>query len=257
MLLLFYLCALISKAMAVTLPFVLLLMDYWPLGRFVPGGGNGIPPGRLSARGLSAAGLVLEKLPLMAASAMAAVVTFIVHDKAKAVYSLDTVPISLRIYNALYSYAAYAGKAFWPAGLSITCHMSPVTPWKALLAAVLLAGVTISVLRRAGRAAAAAPVVLSALLVLALGAASWKQLHYWPNSVTLFGRAVELNADNPVAFVCLGQAAEKNGQTDRALGYYSEAVRLMPSLPAAQRNLGAILLKTGKTDGRYRICCNP
>jgi tetratricopeptide (TPR) repeat protein len=104
-----------AKPMLVTLPFVLLLLDYWPLRRFSLFAENGGPP---PERRLATVGrLVLEKVPLFAMTAAACAVTLYAQKKGMAVSSLDTTPIDVRVLNALASYAGYIGKTFWPFNL--------------------------------------------------------------------------------------------------------------------------------------------
>jgi tetratricopeptide (TPR) repeat protein len=100
---LFLALGLMSKPMLVTLPFVLLLLDVWPLGRL-----GKTPVGRL----------VLEKLPLFALVAISSGVTFFVQRAEGAVQPLHTYTLGARVANALVAYVAYIGKAFWPARLS-------------------------------------------------------------------------------------------------------------------------------------------
>jgi tetratricopeptide (TPR) repeat protein len=95
--------ALMSKPMVVTLPFVLLLLDYWPLKRFTPPG-EGLIPWRLIA----------EKLPLLALSGIACVATLFAQEEA-----IASLPLSVRIGNALVSYVAYLGQMICPAGLAV------------------------------------------------------------------------------------------------------------------------------------------
>jgi tetratricopeptide (TPR) repeat protein len=100
--LLFFTLGLMSKPMLVTLPFVLVLVDWWPLERL-----------RRPAFG----GLVLEKLPFLALSLASSVVTFLAQRKGGA---LSTVlPLDARIGNALISYVRYLAKMLWPAKLSV------------------------------------------------------------------------------------------------------------------------------------------
>lgn len=97
---------LMCKAMIVTLPAVLLLLDYWPLGRMSPAG-TSVPLRRL----------VLEKIPLFALSAACCVVQMF---SAKAmIATLDNIPLSWRLGNAAVSYVAYVGNTLWPAGLAV------------------------------------------------------------------------------------------------------------------------------------------
>ncbi len=101
--LLFFACSLMSKPMLVTMPFVLLLLDFWPLQRF-----------SLS----SSKRLLIEKIPFLLLSTAASVVTFIVQKKGGAVSTLASVPLGLRLESTFVSYARYLGKTFWPVNLA-------------------------------------------------------------------------------------------------------------------------------------------
>ena len=96
-------CGLMSKPMLVTLPFVMLLLDFWPLRRFTIA---------------SVPWLFLEKVPFFLLSAAASVATFIVQHKGGAVTPLSRFPLSLRFENTFISYARYLGKTFWPVDLA-------------------------------------------------------------------------------------------------------------------------------------------
>ena len=99
---------LMSKPMLVTLPFVLLLLDYWPLERFET---------RKSNSGRRRSQLVLEKIPLIALSAASSIVTFLAQRGA--IGWTEQLPVSARISNALVSYVIYIRQMFWPAGLAV------------------------------------------------------------------------------------------------------------------------------------------
>jgi len=99
---------LMSKPMLVTLPFVMLLLDYWPLNRM---------SGVSSPASGSRLALVVEKLPFFALSAASCVLTFLVQKKGGAVS--EALPISERIANAVVSYVRYLRKTFWPDDLSV------------------------------------------------------------------------------------------------------------------------------------------
>jgi protein O-mannosyl-transferase len=104
--LLSFICGLLSKPMMVTFPFVLLLIDWWPLRRTA--GGK-----------VKWTRLIGEKIPLILLSVAASVVTFLVQRGSHAIAPLSAIPFGDRVANATVSYVAYLGKMLWPAGLSI------------------------------------------------------------------------------------------------------------------------------------------
>ncbi len=120
---------LLAKPVLVTLPFVLLLLDLWPLRRLDPSS-----PG--FAR--NALPLVTEKLPLFVLAALAAIATLVTQSGAGAVASLSQVPVDARLANALGSGVAYLGKTLWPSGLSVfyPLDLSPPLARTAAAAAV-------------------------------------------------------------------------------------------------------------------------
>jgi tetratricopeptide (TPR) repeat protein len=103
----FFACGLMSKPMVVTLPFVLLLIDFWPLNRFQPPG---------SAR--TAINLVAEKLPFFGLALAGSVVTYLAQKGGGAVWSMG-LPLPTRLANALVSYLRYISKTFWPVDLAV------------------------------------------------------------------------------------------------------------------------------------------
>jgi Flp pilus assembly protein TadD len=125
--LMFFVLGLMSKPMLVTLPLVMLLLDYWPLQRF-----NGSAFQRL----------LVEKIPFVILSAGSCVLTFVVQQKGGAVVSLVKIAPADRFENALVSYARYLGKTFWPAPLAAPYPLPPHWPMPVvLLAFVLFAGI--------------------------------------------------------------------------------------------------------------------
>jgi tetratricopeptide (TPR) repeat protein len=133
-----------SKAMLVTLPFVLLLMDYWPLGRLqLWVRGKETELGDYKSTILP---LILEKVPLLALSAILSIVTFIAQGKAVA--SLDKLPLGHRVANALISYVAYIGKMFWPQDLAVFYpNPGTVVTWQSAGCGLLLLGLTLLFIR--------------------------------------------------------------------------------------------------------------
>ncbi len=123
--LVFFALGLMSKPMLVTVPFALLLLDYWPLGR--------MKEGALDWR------LVLEKIPFFALSAVLCAVTFLIQRQGGAMQRLQDFPFGSRLANALVSYVRYIGKMFWPNKLAGLYLRSDQWPWWVVtLAAALL-----------------------------------------------------------------------------------------------------------------------
>jgi hypothetical protein len=127
---------LLAKPMLVTWPLVMLLLDYWPLGRF-----------DLTSRREVATKLwplVREKLPLFALVAASAVVTFLAQSHGGAVITFAQAPITLRLSNALVSYAKYVLLAFWPNDLAVYYPYTGtgIPAWQIIGAALLLIAIT-------------------------------------------------------------------------------------------------------------------
>jgi Flp pilus assembly protein TadD len=270
---------LMAKPMIVTLPLVLVLLDYWPF-----------------ARGLH----ILEKLPFFGLSAAASVVTYLVHQKAAAVVSLESLPIGPRIANALISYAVYAGKMFWPTRPAVFYpYPAGSRVWPAILAGLGIAAVTAAALREARQRpylivgwlrylVTLAPVIgivqagqqaradqymyipmigLSIALVwgspeifqswprcgaaiaagvcAACAVLTWSQVTYWQDSVSLFRHAIEVTADNYIARVNLADALDQRGEDGEAAKQLAEAVRIRPDSAVAHAGLGQLLAKQG------------
>lgn len=136
---------LLAKPMLVTLPFVLLLLDYWPLGR------AGITGGRDDARRWLA--LAREKLPLLALSAAVSVVTVLAQRSAGALGTLGSTPLAYRVGNAFLSSVTYLRKMLWPSDLAVFYPPPPqLSGWSALAATALVAALTAGAIRGAVRA---------------------------------------------------------------------------------------------------------
>jgi tetratricopeptide (TPR) repeat protein len=103
---------LMAKPMLVTLPFVLLLLDYWPLERVRLAGEQ-------AAERSPWHYLLLEKVPLMLLAAASSVVTFLVQQKAGAVQPMEAIDLKSRLGNAIVAYAGYIEKMFWPSRLAV------------------------------------------------------------------------------------------------------------------------------------------
>jgi tetratricopeptide (TPR) repeat protein len=141
---------LLAKPMLVTLPCVLLLLDYWPLRRWRPGPGR--DPGAARAPELppavSLGRLLLEKLPLFALALASCVVTYRAQFGAQAVAPLEAFPLGARLGNAALAYVSYLGKTFWPVRLALYYPHpgAEVSVPGAVGAGLLLVAVTVLVL---------------------------------------------------------------------------------------------------------------
>ncbi len=273
-----------AKPMLVTLPLTLLLLDYWPLGRF------GAPGGRWRS-------LVLEKLPLLPIAAAAAVAT-VAAQRAGKLRSLDEYPILLRLENAVVSYVAYLGKTLWPRDLAVLYpHPDSLPPSKVLACAALLVLLALAVwrLRRSrphllvgwlwflgtllpvmglvqvGEQAmadrftyvpligifvviawlipAVAPSLVTAIAaaaLLLLAVQTHIQVGYWRNATTLFEHALAVEERNPVAHMNFGFELLQAGDVDGAIGHFERALVLRPYYLNARVELGNALVTRGR-----------
>jgi protein O-mannosyl-transferase len=145
-----FVCGIMSKPMLVTLPLVLLLLDFWPLrrvpGTLAPGSGaSGVP-----ARSLGT--LVAEKVPMLALVVVIIGVTLSAQREAGAVASSVAFPLGLRLENAILAYVLYLGKMVWPTNLTVLYPYAKTVPALGVVAAfVVLVTVTAAALRFARR----------------------------------------------------------------------------------------------------------
>ncbi len=271
---------LMSKPMVVTLPFVLLLLDRWPLRR----------PLRTALR---------VKIPMLGLSAASATAAYLVQRSSGAVREVGQFPLGLRVENAVVSYAIYIVKMFWPARLAVFYpypHHLPV--WQIALSALLLAGVSMVVLRerrsrpylavgwlwylgtlvpvigliQAGAQARAdrytyLPMVglsimlawglaevlkskaaISAAIVACLACAALceAQIQYWRNSETLFRHALDVTSGNYLAHHNLGVALADDGRFPEAIAQYQAALQIEPDAANVQTDYGNALAKSGR-----------
>jgi protein O-mannosyl-transferase len=270
---------LMSKPMVVTLPFVLFLLDMWPLRQ----------PLRTALR---------VKIPMLVLSAASAIAAYLGQKSGGAVREIGQIPLTLRVENAVVSYAAYIVDTFWPARLAVFYpypHRLPV--WQIALAALLLLGISIVVLRerrsrpylavgwlwylgtlvpvigliqvgaqaRADRYMYLPMVGLSIMLAwglrealkrkvaisgaiaacLALAVLCEAQIQYWRNSETLFAHALDVTSGNYLAHHNLGVALAGDGHFPEAINQYQAALQLEPNAPNVQTDYGNALAKSG------------
>jgi protein O-mannosyl-transferase len=248
---------LMAKPMVITLPFLLLLLDYWPLQRF--------PRVRLAK-------LVVEKVPLLALSGASAAITIYAQRAGGAVGSTALLPLAMRVKNAVYSYLIYVEKAFWPSRLAVF-YPHPedsLALWKALAAALVLLAITALGWRLRERRyllvgwlwflGTLAPVIG----ILQVGRQAWADRYAYIPLWGLFVIVVWVLAEAATRFslsraarvaiasaVVLGYCVETRVQ----IGYwrnsytlFAHAVQVTKANPIAEGNLGSALIDMGRPD---------
>ncbi|MGA2914842.1 MAG: tetratricopeptide repeat protein [Sedimentisphaerales bacterium] len=298
----FFVLGLMSKPMLVTLPFVLLLLDYWPLERL------GLKHmADVSKQPLLY--LLIEKIPLFAVVIASCIVTFIVQKKGGAMTTGKNYGFLVRLANASISYMQYIIKMIWPTMLAVF-YPHPgrnVSFIYAGISAILLLAVTILVLRFAKSrrylvtgwfwyVGTLVPVIgfvqvgdqamadrytyitltglfiivawglpelagkwphrkivlwVSSLVVLSvLAIFAHIQQGYWKDSMTLFQHALKVTNNNFVAHTSMGDALYEQGNIEKAIWHYTEAIRTAPDHINinAINGLGLSFYKAGRID---------
>ena len=146
---------LMAKPMLVTMPFVLLLLDYWPLNRLMPQ--TVTPSGRRRHKPAPAADknptlyrIIIEKVPFFVLSVISSVITFLVQRSGGAVSDIDILSLNDCIANAFLSYAEYIGKMLWPCNLAVFYPFNAagsIPFWQVAMCALLLLGISFFVVR--------------------------------------------------------------------------------------------------------------
>ena len=141
-----YALCIMTKPVVVTLPFALLLLDYWPLERLSSGIG-GVNPALQLRR------LLIEKVPLLVLSGILCVITFFVQKQGGVIKTFEQMPLDNRIANAFISYIRYIGKMIWPSELAAIypyprINLTDVTAVTCLVLFVLISILSIYVGRR-------------------------------------------------------------------------------------------------------------
>jgi protein O-mannosyl-transferase len=297
--------ALMAKPMVVTIPAVLLLLDFWPLRRMGTRQHEVENDGAAEPRLWSFSRLLLEKLPLLIPAGAVGVLTVLAQSDAGAMVPMTMLPLQYRLANVPVAYARYIGKMLWPTGLAILYPYRLWAWWQltgaiGLLVAVSVAAVwlrkshpyvlmgwlwylitllpAIGVVQVGAQSIAdrysyvpyiglfimlswGVPELLNgwrhrrrALTVTAVAvgavcwAMTWVQVHYWQNSLTLFGHALAVTTDNYIAHDYFGRALEAAGRPAEAVPHYQESVRMLPQSAGAHRKLGGLLAQLGRFD---------
>ena len=295
---LFFAFGLMAKPMLVTLPFVLLLLDYWPLGRIQLGEAGKPWQSSFDFR------LVWEKIPLFALAAASCVATFLAQQKGGAMAPLQHYSIDARISNALVAYIAYIWKMIWPFQLAILYpHPSHIPLWQAGSACLVIVMIFVLAVRSIKRrpyftvgwlwyVGTLVPVIgliqvgeqamadrytyvplIGIFIVIAWGVpelarrwrgsriglgtaatallafltvATWFQIRYWTDSITLFEHTLDVTDDNYVAHYSLGIALASRGKFTDAIRHYEDALHIAPNSAQTHNNLGAALAEQKK-----------
>jgi tetratricopeptide (TPR) repeat protein len=257
------LAALLSKPMAVTLPLVLLLLDLWPLARL-----GRVSPGRLA----------LEKLPLLALSVLASVLTIESQREMGALIPVDSVGLPARVANALVSYVLYAFKMVWPARLAAFYPQRELGPAVVAGAAALLLGTTAVVAWRARREPYLAVgwlwylgTLVPVIGIVQVGSQAMADRYAYVPLIGLFVAIAWVGASllsrRPAARPAAGAVAlaillalavrtrQQVGVWHDSLSLFSSSVRAVPDSWVAHYNLGEALTGSGRfaeAEAEYR-----
>jgi tetratricopeptide (TPR) repeat protein len=274
---------LMAKPMLVTLPLVLLLLDYWPLRR------------------LRSWRVVLEKAPLLILVVLSSVITLHAQTAGGALKTLQLFPFSSRLANVSLAYVGYLGQTFWPINLAVL-YPHDFPRWgenRVLGAAALLVSLTVVFLylgkRRgyfivgwlwflgalvpvigvvqvgiqaradrytyipliglfilliwfgaelAGRRRLRKPLLAAAFgAVLACSALSLVQAGYWHDSISLWQHALKVTKSNPIAHQNMGTALAEAGHVEEALPHLTKALELDPNFGEHHYNFALAILK--------------
>ncbi len=262
---------LMSKAVLVTVPFVLLLLDYWPLGRFDTLKAVRSTSTRWLDRMPTRRRLVVEKIPLLLLSVGASVVTLLAQNRAMS--SLEKLPLLPRINNAFMAIIDYVWQAFWPAKLAVYYPYPANGPalWQIVLSIALLIAITAGVFTlrekrpylltgwfwflgmlvpnigivqagsqaRADRFTYLPHIGLYILVAWAVAdiSASWRRRHFIMGLTA--GTAI-------IALMCRADIQTKFWRNSESLWIHTLAVN--PENPVAEGALGSALMTEGKID---------
>jgi tetratricopeptide (TPR) repeat protein len=275
----FLACGLMCKPVLVTLPFVLLLLDYWPLQRFQL---STVPPLRGLELKTQDSGpkvllpLLWEKLPFFALAVASSVITVLAHQALGMLNSVAMPPWDARLENALVSYVRYLGKTFWPSRLAVFYPYPAAWPmWEVITCALLLLAISGLVLVTArsrpwlfvgwfwfvgvlvpfiGLVQAGAQAMADRFMyVPALGifvALIWglhglaKGGHYQQNGLSVAGAGAIV--------ICLVLTRQQLGYWKTSETLFQHALEVTKSNYLAHLNLGSALDEKGQTDEAIR-----
>ena len=282
---LFFTAGLMCKSMLVSIPFVLLLLDYWPL-----------------RRGESWHRLVVEKIPLFAIAAIGSLITFL--SQRGAIRPSDEFSLPMRISNAAVTIVHYLWEMVWPVRLApfYPYPKDGIAGWELIMSIFLLAAITCLALARRHRGylftgwlwyvVMLLPVLgivqvglqahadrytylpqiglyvlitwflvdltaswprrreilgLAAIMAIALLSwRAWHQVSFWRDSESLWTHTIAVTGENGLAETSLSDALIKSGRIEEAIPHGQEAIRIQPGSPDAHNNLGIALSRQGR-----------
>jgi Flp pilus assembly protein TadD len=265
-----FVCGLASKPMIVTLPFVLVLLDYWPLGRIDRPSQAEEPRAGQNGVGI----LLLEKLPLLALSAASALITMRTQGAGGALAS--TFPLSIRAKNALYCFLLYCWKAVWPAKLAPLYPHSgySLATWKVAIAALFLVAVSALAVKFRSRRYLAVGwlwflgTLIPVIGIVQVGNQGMADRYAYIPLIGVFVMIVWSAADAveraklpqvwkivPAAFVLMSLAVVAHRQTGywrSNLDLWGHTLEVTKNNFVAEDQFGAALVQLGRTDEAFR-----
>jgi hypothetical protein len=280
-----FIFGLMSKPMLVTLPLVLLLLDYWPLRR------------KFNKN------ILLEKIPFFVISVISGIITFIFQQKGGAVADINKISLKFRLDNIIVSYADYIVKMFWPAKLAIL-YPYPARGWpvaNVLISAFILLALTILFIRLSRKnrfflfgwlffIGTLVPVIgfipvgpqsmadrytyvpliglfviiafaakefinpkysnhvciIALIMIIVLSALTSRQLSYWKNNVTLYERTLAVTENNYTIMTNYVLALNEIGQYDKVIEKSAEFLKEKPDSIQILNTAGIALAQTGR-----------
>ena len=266
-----YLLALMSKPQVITFPFLLMLWDYWPLGRY--SANPAVWPGADQGRNLTLRTAVLEKIPLFLMSLASAAVTMIAERSAHAVRTSAEFSAANRIETALTSYVRYLRMAVWPSDLAVIYpHPTALFPWWQVFGAslLLLLGTAIAVWQWRSRPYLVVGwfwflgAMFPMIGIVQVGTHALADRFAYIPFIGLFfigvwlfaeaARRIRLNRGAQVAIasgVLIGYAVAARIEMEYwhdSYSLFSRAIKVTEANPIAEENLGAALMEMERPD---------
>ncbi len=301
-----FVLGLMSKPMLVSLPLVMMLMDFWPLNRY----SLKEQDPRLRHLSGNIIAFLKEKIPFLLCAFFSAAITIYAQQKGESIRGLYDISFGHRIENAIVAYVRYIAKTFWPHDLAILYPFPSSIPlWQVISSMLFLLLVSAATIR-AGRqypflavgwfwflitlvpviglvqvgsqaiadrytyipltglfimAAWGVPTLakrlhyrqgilalIAGVVVLASATATWHQLGYWQDSISLYRHTLQITSDNHFIHYNLAIALKTNGDLDGAITEYQKALTIKPNYIDAHNNLGVVFAIKGDLDAAIK-----